>query len=94
MPYRPPYDWGALIGFLEPRATPGVESVDDTSYRRTIAIGDAGDYASDYGAGKALQVLPGRHVVELRAGGQSLARREVFVDSQGIKTIDFTASFP
>jgi len=36
--YRPPFDWDALIAFLSARATPGVESVADSWYRRTIAI--------------------------------------------------------
>ncbi|MFA5897499.1 MAG: DNA-3-methyladenine glycosylase [Hyphomicrobium sp.] len=36
--YRPPYDWDALIAFLAARATPGVESVRASCYRRTIAI--------------------------------------------------------
>jgi AraC family transcriptional regulator of adaptative response / DNA-3-methyladenine glycosylase II len=38
--FRPPYDWDAVLGFLRARATPGVESVDATCYRRTIAIDD------------------------------------------------------
>ena len=37
-PYRPPYDWDALMAFLAARATPGVELVDRSSYRRTIEI--------------------------------------------------------
>jgi len=37
--YTPPYDWDALISFLAPRATPGVEIVEPHRYRRTIAIG-------------------------------------------------------
>ncbi|MDP3717579.1 MAG: DNA-3-methyladenine glycosylase [Acidobacteriota bacterium] len=36
--YRAPFDWGALIGFLAARATPGVEVVEADGYRRTIAI--------------------------------------------------------
>jgi AraC family transcriptional regulator of adaptative response / DNA-3-methyladenine glycosylase II len=36
--YRPPYDWSAVLAFLRARATPGVEVVDDVSYRRTIAV--------------------------------------------------------
>lgn len=36
--YRPPYDWDAVLAFLRARATPGVESVDRASYRRTIAL--------------------------------------------------------
>ena len=36
--YRPPYDWEAVLSFLRARATPGVEIVDGSSYRRTIAV--------------------------------------------------------
>jgi AraC family transcriptional regulator of adaptative response / DNA-3-methyladenine glycosylase II len=32
--YRPPYDWTALLGFVGPRAIPGIESVDQGVYRR------------------------------------------------------------
>src|SRR5580658_10094285 len=41
--YRPPYDWPALIAFLRSRATPGVEVVGESRYRRTVEIdGQAG----------------------------------------------------
>jgi len=36
--FRPPYNWDGMLSFLAPRATPGVESVEGSSYRRTIAI--------------------------------------------------------
>jgi len=36
--YRPPYDWDAILAFLEARATPGVESVEKSRYRRTITV--------------------------------------------------------
>jgi AraC family transcriptional regulator of adaptative response / DNA-3-methyladenine glycosylase II len=36
--YRPPYDWDAMLAFLAARATPGVESVTDGCYRRTITV--------------------------------------------------------
>jgi AraC family transcriptional regulator of adaptative response / DNA-3-methyladenine glycosylase II len=36
--YRPPYDWDAVLAFLGARATPGVESVEDGRYRRTVWI--------------------------------------------------------
>jgi AraC family transcriptional regulator of adaptative response / DNA-3-methyladenine glycosylase II len=36
--YRPPYDWDATLGFLGSRAIPGVESVAESRYRRTIAV--------------------------------------------------------
>jgi AraC family transcriptional regulator of adaptative response / DNA-3-methyladenine glycosylase II len=35
--YRPPYHWQAMLDFLAPRATPGVEQVEGATYRRTIA---------------------------------------------------------
>jgi AraC family transcriptional regulator of adaptative response / DNA-3-methyladenine glycosylase II len=47
--YRAPFDWQALIDFLSPRATPGVETVDQDSYSRTIQI---------HGAAGAIKVWP------------------------------------
>lgn len=38
LPYTPPYDWPAMAQFLAARATPGVESVDDTGYHRTVSV--------------------------------------------------------
>lgn len=37
LPYRPPLDWGSLLGFLGPRATPGIEWVRDGRYGRTFS---------------------------------------------------------
>jgi AraC family transcriptional regulator of adaptative response / DNA-3-methyladenine glycosylase II len=37
--YAGPYDWPAIVDFLAYRAIPGIESVDDDAYRRTIEIG-------------------------------------------------------
>ncbi|HEU5450436.1 MAG TPA: AlkA N-terminal domain-containing protein [Terriglobales bacterium] len=34
--FRPPYHWRAMLDFLGPRATPGVEKVDHEGYVRTI----------------------------------------------------------
>jgi AraC family transcriptional regulator of adaptative response / DNA-3-methyladenine glycosylase II len=39
LPYRPPFDWPSLIQFFKSWATPGVESVAEEIYRRTIEIG-------------------------------------------------------
>jgi AraC family transcriptional regulator, regulatory protein of adaptative response / DNA-3-methyladenine glycosylase II len=36
--YRPPYDWKGLLAFLKPRATPGVEQVDQERYWRSISF--------------------------------------------------------
>jgi AraC family transcriptional regulator of adaptative response / DNA-3-methyladenine glycosylase II len=38
--YRPPFDWLSLLRFLRARAIPGVESIEDNVYRRTVVIGD------------------------------------------------------
>jgi AraC family transcriptional regulator of adaptative response / DNA-3-methyladenine glycosylase II len=35
--FRPPYHWKGMLGFLAARATPGVEMVEDGSYRRSIS---------------------------------------------------------
>jgi AraC family transcriptional regulator of adaptative response / DNA-3-methyladenine glycosylase II len=40
LPYRVPFNWSAMIDFLRPRATPGVEFVQENCYRRTIKVGD------------------------------------------------------
>lgn len=37
--FRPPYDWSGMLGFLAASATPGIETVDDSGYRRTISLG-------------------------------------------------------
>src|SRR5437870_3535256 len=41
--FRPPYDWNGMLAFLAPRATPGVEVAELSSYRRSISLdGDRG----------------------------------------------------
>jgi len=42
--FRPPYHWQAMLDFLAPRATPGVEAVDGGVYRRTISLNGADGY--------------------------------------------------
>jgi AraC family transcriptional regulator of adaptative response / DNA-3-methyladenine glycosylase II len=39
LPYRSPFDWPSIIQFFKSRVTPGVESVEDGIYRRTVEIG-------------------------------------------------------
>jgi AraC family transcriptional regulator of adaptative response / DNA-3-methyladenine glycosylase II len=39
LPYRPPYDWPAISGYLAAHAIPGVELVQDGVYRRTAVVG-------------------------------------------------------
>ncbi|MGD0429702.1 MAG: AlkA N-terminal domain-containing protein [Acetobacteraceae bacterium] len=38
LPYRPPYDWTGMIGFLKTRAIPGLELVTERTYARVIAF--------------------------------------------------------
>ncbi len=40
--YRPPYDWPAMLAFLDRRAIKGVERVDVRRYRRTVRLERAG----------------------------------------------------
>ena len=37
--FRPPYHWQGMLDFLAPRATPGVEKVEASTYSRTISVG-------------------------------------------------------
>jgi AraC family transcriptional regulator of adaptative response / DNA-3-methyladenine glycosylase II len=41
LPYKPPYDWAAMIGFLAARAIPGVEAVSPGRYARTLSVDGA-----------------------------------------------------
>jgi len=38
--YRPPFNWDALVQFLQMRAIPGVESVEPARYARTVVFGN------------------------------------------------------
>jgi AraC family transcriptional regulator of adaptative response / DNA-3-methyladenine glycosylase II len=38
--YRPPFDWQRLLDYLATRSTPGVETVRDGAYLRTIEVAD------------------------------------------------------
>ncbi|WP_272900408.1 AlkA N-terminal domain-containing protein, partial [Chromobacterium subtsugae] len=55
--YRPPYHWPAMLLHLAAHAIPGVETVQDDGYARTIAWNGArGELAVRPGAGHALSV--------------------------------------
>jgi AraC family transcriptional regulator of adaptative response / DNA-3-methyladenine glycosylase II len=41
LPYRTPFAWSLMVGFLTVRAIPGVEIVDREVYRRTVTDGEA-----------------------------------------------------
>lgn len=36
--YRPPYDWDSMLAYLRARAIPGVEVVENGTYRRTVEM--------------------------------------------------------
>ena len=59
LPFRPPYDWDALIAFIAARTIRGVEVVDHDAYRRTIDID---------GAAGVIEVarVPGERYLNLR----------------------------
>jgi AraC family transcriptional regulator of adaptative response / DNA-3-methyladenine glycosylase II len=69
--YRPPFDWPALVRFLGARATPGVEAVDDRSYRRSVEVdGKAGVIEVSPVPDQAhlvlrLGLLPGRGIIDV-----------------------------
>jgi AraC family transcriptional regulator, regulatory protein of adaptative response / DNA-3-methyladenine glycosylase II len=42
--FRPPYNWEGMLGFLAPRATPGVELVEGGCYRRSISLDGGSGY--------------------------------------------------
>ena len=55
--YQPPYDWGAMLGFLAARAISGIERVAENRWSRTIDIGgDQGTVSVRPADGHALGV--------------------------------------
>jgi AraC family transcriptional regulator of adaptative response / DNA-3-methyladenine glycosylase II len=38
--YRPPFDWNRILAYLGGRAIPGIEKVEEDTYRRTYRLGD------------------------------------------------------
>ena len=78
LPYRAPYDWEAMIGFLAARAIPGVESAGPRRYARTLEIeGARGVVIVTPGAGDML--VAEIHFPRLKALPAVIARiRRVF----------------
>jgi AraC family transcriptional regulator, regulatory protein of adaptative response / DNA-3-methyladenine glycosylase II len=76
--FRAPYDWEDILAFLRSRAIPGVESVSETRYARTIAVGDEkGWIAIERGTGNSLDATI--HFKKLTALPSIVARiRRVF----------------
>jgi AraC family transcriptional regulator of adaptative response / DNA-3-methyladenine glycosylase II len=72
VPYRPPLDWRALLGFLSVRVTPGVDAVRGGRYERVVACGEAvGSIAVEPAPGEAALLL------QLRLGACGAAQEMV-----------------
>jgi AraC family transcriptional regulator of adaptative response / DNA-3-methyladenine glycosylase II len=57
LPFHPPYDWDAMRDFLAARAIPGVESVGERSYARTVHLdGTSGAIFVEPGDGTYMNV--------------------------------------
>lgn len=60
LPYREPYDWPAMLTYLQARAIPGIESVSGGVYSRTIAFdGHVGILSVAAGSDRTLHVTAG-----------------------------------
>jgi len=76
--YRPPFDWNTLQRFLAVRAIPGVESVVERSYRRTLVLGDSEgllEVAPDPGANQLIariRLEDARHVQTISQRAQRI----------------------
>lgn len=57
--YRPPYNWTSIIGFLAPRAIPGVETITIEEYRRTISLDGSAGFIS-------VRPVFTKHILQLR----------------------------
>jgi AraC family transcriptional regulator of adaptative response / DNA-3-methyladenine glycosylase II len=57
LPYRPPLDWDAMLGFLALRAVPGVEAIRGRTYARSISlVGHDGVISVEPGEGPFVKV--------------------------------------
>ena len=86
LPYRAPYDWPGLLEFLGRRAIPGVESVVDGEYRRTIVTDDIAGVLRVRDDGGALAVsLPRAFTRHLKTIVDRVRRMfDLFADPQAI----------
>jgi AraC family transcriptional regulator of adaptative response / DNA-3-methyladenine glycosylase II len=79
LPYRPPYDFAHLLGFLERRVIPGVESVDASAYRRTfVAAGSPGWLSVSQVPGKSALALRVHHARPSALGDIVMRVRRMF----------------
>ena len=77
LPFRPPYNWPALIAFLRPRAIPRIEQITADCYRRTLPGGSV-----------EVRLAPGRphllatfHLTDIRDLSHAAARLHRLFDT-------------
>lgn len=89
--FRPPYHWDGILGFIAPRAIPGVEFVEGGRYRRTISLNGEDGYfevgLDESGLGLCVRIQMGdsralfaiveriRRMFDLSADWQAIAAR-------------------
>ena len=73
LPYRPPYDWEAMLDFFQRRAIPGMEQVVGGVYQRTIRIGD------DKGM-VCVEHVPARHALRVKISFSRLQALPLIID--------------
>jgi AraC family transcriptional regulator of adaptative response / DNA-3-methyladenine glycosylase II len=89
LPFSPPYDWEAMIGFLAPRAIAGVEQVDAERYRRSFILGDARGAVEVRPASGKSHLLAAIHTSDVAVLARVVARlRRLFDLDADITAID------
>ncbi len=76
--YRPPYEWGAIAGFLAARAIPGVEFADEHRYQRTVVLGDEA---------AVIEVCPVRDSNALEVSGPASAAAHSLLIAERVRRI-------
>jgi len=62
--YRPPYEWDALLAFLDARSIAGVEEVSESSYRRIVRVVQNGKTHAGW---MEIRLEPGKNVMRVVA---------------------------
>jgi AraC family transcriptional regulator of adaptative response / DNA-3-methyladenine glycosylase II len=89
LPFSAPYDWRAILEFLEARAIPGVEAVSGGRYRRTFALAGATGLVEVYEAPGETHLLATIHTSDVKALGPIVARlRRLFDLDADIAAVD------
>src|SRR5215472_4435692 len=80
LPVHSPFDWEALLAFLGARATPGVETVTDSAYARTVDhAGEPQTLSVSYDRGSAsLRAESSVDLKEVRVGEMVARVQQIF----------------